>query len=171
MNNTRLDRVSGFVFTIIGALVAVGAWSMPRFDNLGAKIYEAPGLAPALLGCVLSICGVIMILRPSKDSDASDFSFWNEIAGSPANRKRALAAIVLTIGYGAFLFGTIPYILATVIFVFAFIIVFEIFLRSPDASTATYSVFRVLITATLISLIVGFGTHYVFQTLFLVRLP
>jgi putative tricarboxylic transport membrane protein len=171
MNNTRLDRISGFAFATIGALVAAGAWAMPRFENLGAKAYEAPGLAPGLLGCALSICGLVMVLRPAATSDTEDFSYWNKIAGEPANRKRAIAALLLTLAYGAVLFGSIPYVIATTGFVFAFIAVFEIFLRPSGSSAKKRTVSHILIAAGLISLIVGFGTHYVFQTLFLVQLP
>lgn len=171
MNNTRLDRISGLAFAIIGALVAVGAWVMPRFENLGAKAYEAPGLAPGLLGCALSICGLVLVLRPPTTSNTEDFEYWNKIAGEPENRKRAIAALFLTLAYGAVLFGSVPYIIATTGFVFAFIAVFEIVLRPSESTARKRSISYILVAAGLISLIVGFGTHYVFQTLFLVQLP
>lgn len=170
MNNQSLDRITGIVFTCVGILVAFGAWTMPRFENRGASVLEAPGLTPGFLGLGLGLCGLILALRPS-GPDAKDCSFWDKVAGSPANRKRALAALALTLGYGAILFGSMPYVAATSIFIFAFITVFELFLRSPDETGPPPTTFRVLGIAAVIAVAVGFGTQYIFQSLFLVQLP
>ncbi|MEP3428473.1 MAG: tripartite tricarboxylate transporter TctB family protein [Roseibium sp.] len=170
MNNQCLDRISGIVFTCIGAAVAYGSWVMPRFSERGASIYEAPGLTPGLLGVCLGLSGLVLALRRSGYA-AQDHSFWESVAGSPANRKRALVALVLTLTYGAFLFGSVPYVLATSLFVFAFIAVFELFLRSPDDEALRPPTARVLSMAALVALATGFGTQYVFQSLFLVQLP
>lgn len=170
MNNKAIDRITGVVFFIIGALVAYGAWVMPRFENVQAKAFEVPGLTPGLLGCALSFCGLILALRPNSYQADND-NFWREVAGSPVHRKRALAALGLTLGYGVFLFGSVPYVVATFIFVFAFIVIFEIILRPSDVLEKRPSTYRVLAVAALIAVLVSVVTYYVFQTLFLVRLP
>lgn len=169
MNNSSLDRISGVFFTLLGALVVAGAWAMPRYEAQGAPIYQAPGFTPALLGLGLSICGLFLVFRPAGNA-AQDFGFWSDVFGNPANRKRALAAFVLTLGYGGVLFGNMPYIAATFLFIFAFIAVFETLLKPADATKKT-PIWRVFAIAAVIGLVVSFGTHITFQKLFLVQLP
>ncbi|MEH6833090.1 MULTISPECIES: tripartite tricarboxylate transporter TctB family protein [Falsihalocynthiibacter] len=169
MNNSSLDRISGVFFTLLGALVFAGAWAMPRFEAQGAPIYQAPGFTPALLGIGLSICGLFLVFRPAGKA-AEDFGFWSDVLGNSANRKRALAAFALTLGYGAVLFGNMPYVPATFLFIFAFVAVFEIWLKPEDA-TKKMPIWRVLTIAAVLGLIVSFGTHIIFQKLFLVQLP
>lgn len=170
MTNRFLDRLSGAFFMLLGGLVVYGALQMPRFEDRGAAIYETPGFTPGFLGCALSICGLILIFRPARNGSES-LSFWNEVMGISATRKRALAALGLTLGYGAVLFGSIPYLVATFIFVFCFICVFELVLIPSDKPRNAVQVPRVLFFAASLAVLVSFVTHYVFQNLFLVQLP
>lgn len=170
MTNGGLDRLAGIVFAVLGMLVAFGAWQMPRYADRGAQIYETPGFTPGLLGIALTICGVILALRPAS-AGAESYSFWNEVMGSPITRSRALAALVLTLGYGAFLFGSLPYVVATFLFVFAFVVVFELWLTPVDKPKRSGGPYKVLGIAAALGLAVAFVTQYVFQTLFLVQLP
>lgn len=170
MSNLILDRLSGLFFTLLGCLVLVGALQMPRYAERGAAIYETPGFTPGLLGIALAMCGVILILRPAGKA-AQDFSFWNEVMGQAITRKRALAALVLTLGYGAVLFGSVPYLIATFVFVFSFICTFELLLIPADRPRESINAPRVLIIATVLALLVSFATRYIFQSLFLIQLP
>lgn len=170
MSNLILDRLSGLFFTLLGGLVLLGALQMPRYTERGAALYETPGFTPGLLGVALAMCGVILILRPAGTA-GKDFSFWNEVMGAAITRKRALAALVLTLGYGAILFGTVPYLIATFAFVFAFICTFELILIPADKPRETINRPRILMIATALALLVSFATRYVFQTLFLIQLP
>jgi len=167
MTNHALDRLSGLFFAILGFAVAVGAWAMPQFEAQGASIYQSPGLTPGILGLALAICGLILAVRPMR-SDGVEQSYWKTVVGTTVNRNRAIAALALTLTYGAVLFGNVPYVLATFLFVFAFVAVFEVFLK-PEGSTRR--TVPSLVAAALLGLITSVGSQYVFQTLFLVRLP
>lgn len=170
MTNRFLDRLSGVFFMFLGGLVVYGALQMPRFEDRGTAIYETPGFTPGFLGCALLICGLILIVRPDRQGSES-FSFWNEVMGMSATRKRALAALAMTLGYGAVLFGSVPYLVATFVFVFSFVCVFELILIPSDKPRETVQVPRVLFIAAGLALVVSFLTRYVFQNLFLVQLP
>lgn len=167
MTNHTLDRLSGLVFVAFGFAVAFGAWAMPRFEAQGAPAYQSPGLTPGLLGLALAACGLILALRPAGENGA-ERTYWTEVIGTPANRKRALAALALTLMYGAILFGNVPYVLATFAFVFAFVVTFEIILKPEDSRRRARPS---LIAAALLALLTSLGSQYVFQTLFLVQLP
>jgi len=168
LTNHALDRLSGLVFFCLGALVVLGAWRMPRFEAQ-ASIYQAPGLTPGLLGLGLAVCGLILVFR-GKRADADDRTYWDAVLGDVQNRRRAIAALALTLSYGGLLFGLIPYFAATFLFVFAFVTVFEIALPAAEPK-ATPRPYRSIAIAALLAAIVSFSTHYVFETLFLVQLP
>lgn len=167
MTNKSLDRVSGLIFAALGALVILGSLNMPRFEAQGAHAYQAPGLTPGLLGLALAFSGLFLAFRPAGDQGQKT-TFWDTIVGSPVNRKRAAVALVLTLGYAGGLFGNAPFALATFLFVFAFIVTFEILLK-PEGSSPRVGV--TLIAAGVIGLLASFGSQYAFQTLFLIQLP
>ena len=168
MTNGALDKLTGLVFVILGLVVAFGAWQMPRFEDQGAHIYQAPGLTPGLLGLGLAFCGFLLAVRPAK-ADSPDNSFWSDVFGSPRNRRRALAALILTLGYGGGLFGRVPFILATFLFLFAFIVTFELVLHADDQKRA--KPVPVVLIAIGLAAITSVGCQFVFETLFLIRLP
>ncbi|SHH18100.1 tripartite tricarboxylate transporter TctB family protein [Cognatishimia maritima] len=168
MTNHALDRISGLVLCGLGLFVVFGAWSMPRFEAQGASIYQAPGLTPALLGAALALCGALLAFRKAR-ADGKSHSYWDAIAGTPQNRKRALAALALTLSYGAVLFGNVPFLLATFLFVFGFVITFEHWLRPEER--APRHIGKTIGIASLLGISTAFLCQYLFQTLFLVQLP
>lgn len=167
MTNHALDRVSGFIFVVLGLGVMAGAWAMPRFEAQGAPAYQSPGLTPGILGLALALCGLILALRPMQ-ADGAERTYWTTVIGTPANRNRAIAALALTLIYGAVLFGNVPFVWATFAFVFAFVVTFELVLK-PEGSTRRPV--PSLIAASSLALITSLGSQYLFQTLFLVQLP
>ena len=141
---------------------------MPRFAERGASIYEAPGLTPALLGSAMTLAGLLLVVRRKSGDTESDS--WDEIMASPDTRYRAGFALLLTVTYGVLLFGRLPYLLATIAFVFAFIIVFEWSKLCAADQRLGQKITRVLIAAC-IALFASFSTHYLFKNVFLVQLP
>ena len=169
MTNQQLDRISGVIFTSIGILTFVGAWLMPRFTQQGASLYEAPGLTPGFLGIGMSICGLLLATR-RVGKNAEMTNFWDHILGSSINRRRAILAILLTCGYAGVLFGNIPFIPATILFVFAFIVVFEWPSRKAAGVVSRHAI-RTIMAALVIAVVIGFATKFLFQDLFLIQLP
>lgn len=169
MTNRKLDRISGAIFAALGILVAYGAWIMPRFEDRGASMFEAPGLTPGLLGVFLTLCGLALALRPA-DPEDDETGYWDAIAGNPSNRRRCFAALVLTLGYGAGLFGQLPFIPATSIFLFLFIVVFELLLP-PSQTDSRKPAWQVLTIAAVIAIAFSAATNWFFVEIFLVQLP
>lgn len=168
MTNAMLDKATGLVLMFLGLVVTFGAWQMPRFENQGAMIYQAPGLTPGLLGLGLAFCGLLLAIRPAGEA-GSEKSFWSGVMGSSQNRRRALAALVMTIGFGGFLFGNVPFVIATFVFVFAFIVTFEYFLLVEGKTRP--KAFHVMLIAGALAAVTSFLSQFVFETLFLIRLP
>jgi hypothetical protein len=57
------DRLQGFVWIAVSAVIIYGSWTMDRLERHGAALYTAPGLVPGLLGLVILALGVMLAVR------------------------------------------------------------------------------------------------------------
>lgn len=122
------------------------------------------GVAITTLGAVLFIrsarAGGWQIGRSAENNDpATNVDFTNQA-------RRFAIALVLCVGYAAGLVGTVPFWAATGAFVFLFVTVFEWRgNRSPKEHL------RALTMAALLAVVVSGAVTYIFEQIFLVRLP
>jgi hypothetical protein len=162
----RADLVTGVVFTVLGLAIAYFSWTMPRLETRGIHPATVPGLVPGLLGAALALCGAG--LAGKAWLEGRGVPAWREffaVFRSPEAGRFAVAA-GLALFYSLVLVGLVPFWLATALFVFAFILVFETWL-----SPAPKPVARSALWAAIQGLIVGAVVTFVFQYGFLVRLP
>lgn len=161
----RADLVTGLVLAMLGIAVAVESWRMPRFTDVGSDVWTAPGLVPGMLGVALTLMALILVFRSvavlaraeaRPGSDAVEAGGWGRVA----------LAVGLCVGYGAGLVGRVPFWLATFVFAFAFIGIFG--LLEPGGRAAWP---RRLAVAAAVAAAAAIVVPFVFETLFLVRLP
>jgi Tripartite tricarboxylate transporter TctB family len=165
----QADFIAAGVWVAFGLAVMIAAWRMDRLQSQGASLYTAPGLVPGILGAVLFLLGVLLALRAARaEGHRLGAIRW---ASSPETRavvKRVGAFLVLGLAYAAGLVGHggIPFWLATFVFVTGFMLVFD-WTRHREAGQTKRGV--------MLAVVVGAGTafvvSYVFQEVFLVRLP
>lgn len=157
----RADLIAAIVLIALGVAVAYGSWTMPRLENRGIHPASVPGLVPGLLGLALAACGGILAFQ-SRGGGA-------ETPGAEAPDRAGLARLAvatgLTLAYALVLVGTVPFWLATTIFVFVFILVFEWMSDAPRPGVARIAGALVQAVAVAVAAVV------VFERLFLVRLP
>jgi putative tricarboxylic transport membrane protein len=163
----KLDFISARVLIALGAGVVLESLRMPRLENLNINPYTVPGLVPGILGVVLLILGTVLLIRSILRGG------WRISAGSASfgllrhkGLQRLLLALLLTLGYAAILVGRLPFWLATFLFVAAFIILFELLLPLPRTQRL-----RSIVTALIQAVLVAVAVTFVFQEIFLVRLP
>ena len=163
----RADFWFGLGLVALGLAVAIESWRMPRLTELNVHPMTAPGLVPGLLGSVLTVFGVILFLRAARAGGWRP-AWGAAAAGSDlANQTwRFFAALVLCVTYAAGLVGAIPFWAATGIFVLLFIAVFE---WRRERSPAGH--LRAIALAGLQAAVVAAVVTYIFQEIFLVRLP
>lgn len=162
----RADLVSALVWIAIGAAIAVGAWRMDRLENLHINKYEIPGLVPGLLGSAIVVLGLLLAARALRAGALAP-------AGAPAERPagtRVYMALVIgaMLAYSVVLVGHgIPFWLATLLFVSAFIFFFD---RERQRALG-----RGTARQALLALVYGAATSALvslaFQNIFYVRLP
>jgi len=166
------DFLFGILWTGLGLAIAIGSWRMDRLEAQGVDPYSVPGLVPGMLGVLLACFGLLLLLRgwrgrpPAALQDAAPPD-EGAGAGGTAEPWRIGLALLLCLGFGLGLLGRgPPFWLAAFLFVFLAIVLFELPDRRRDG-TLTRGTARAALVAGLGSAAVTF----VFQEIFLVRLP
>ena len=164
----KADFVTGLMLIALGIATVVASLQMPRFAELDINPYTVPGLVPGALGVVILVLGGALFVRAAR---AGGWRLTERAPGrgaslsDPGTRNLALA-IVLCLGYAAGLVGRAPFWLATFLFVAAFVAAFE----WPLARTQTERLRR-LAFAVIFAAAASAAVTFVFQEIFLVRLP
>jgi hypothetical protein len=170
----RADFITGLVLILLGVAVVWASLDMPRFAERNANPYTAPGLVPGLLGAIILALGAILFGRAARVIlfvRAARTGGWRlawpaaQRRADPGIRRLALS-IALCLVYAGGLVGTLPFWLATFLFITAFVILFEWPLATDRAERA-----RRLAFAPLLAAVIAVGVTVLFQYVFLVRLP
>ena len=172
----RTDFYSGLATLVIGLFALVESLRMPRLEHLNVNPYTVPGLVPGLLGAILTVLGLVLLLRGLKGPRAAaeepptpDHNVDDSIETGfrlTDSWKRVFLALGTTVGYAGFLFGQVPFVIATALFVFAFTVGAEWLNRTRPRSLA-----KTAVAALVLALVMAFAVQYVFVELFRVRLP
>lgn len=164
----KADFVTGLVFFALGIVTLIESLRMPRFEHLGVNPYSAPGVVPGALGVILALLGGVLAVRAARAGGfrlGADIVRGSSLWRQPSVRRFALA-FAMTFVYAALLVGTLPFWLATGLFVFSFIAAFE----WPTHKTRKARL-RGLAIAGAEAAVVAAGVSFVFSELFLVTLP
>ncbi len=162
----KADLVTSLLLIVLGLGAVIESWRMPRLEELAVNPYTVPGIVPGLLGAIIVLLGMILLVRALRRGG------WRLDAGGVLellrreSARRLYLSLVLTFGYAAGLVGKIPYWLATVIFVFLFITLFE--WQSAAAPSQRVKAMGIALAQ---AVVVTAAVTAVFQYLFLVRLP
>lgn len=153
------DRLDGPFWIVLGAAIVVGSLRIDRLEAQGVEWFAAPGLLPAVLGLLIGLCGVWLSLRgwrapavvSAQDADA------------PAGGWRRIGVTLgLCLGFALLLVGRgLPFGVAAGLYLFAHISL----LQWPERGA------RCLPVALAVAVVTGLAVPYVFEQLFLVRLP
>lgn len=164
----KADFVTGLVFIALGIATVVASVEMPRFAELDVNTYTAPGLVPGVLGVVILVLGGVLFLRAAHAGGwrlaerTAQATPWRTHPGM----RRVLLSVALCLLYAAGLLGRLPFWLATFLFVAAFVILFEWPLAADRSDRLRRVAFAIVLGA-----VISAATSFVFQEIFLVRLP
>lgn len=158
------DLVTGAIWLLVAGAIMAGAWTMDRLEHLSPVIYTAPGLVPGLLGAGMALMAILLMVRGVRGGALAQMQ-WPDI--KLADHWRLVAAMVLCLGFAVGLIGRgLPFWSAAAIYVATFVIVFQFPERRADGSLA-----RGAVVAVIFACVSGLAIHFLFQDLFLVRLP
>jgi len=131
---------------------------MPTFTDQGTPLYVAPGVVPAFHGVVLAILSVVLGVRAVLRGALRAAP----VGVAAQNLGRVGLAAVLAVGFAVGLVGRVPFWLAAALFIFTFIMAFE--LRGGGLA-------RKAAIAMGIGLVTGVGITLLFERVFLIRMP
>jgi Tripartite tricarboxylate transporter TctB family len=158
----KRDFVSGLAFVALGIATVVESLRMPAFAELEAEFYTAPGIVPGLLGAGLALLGALLSLHAAAGQDRGQAA----TAGADHAWPQVGAAFALCMVYAGVLVSRIPFQLATFLFIVAFILTFELWDARLRARWRRQTIIAVALAALL-----AFGISYLFEAIFLIRLP
>ena len=147
---------------VFGAAVLAGSGRMDRLENLHINPWSAPGLMPGVLGALMIVFGAALALRAFRERAPQ--------AGTDAAQpSRVTLALVLCFGYAAGLLGHgLPYWLTSAAFLFLAICAF----RWLDRDAETWaSPARLALSSAAIAICAALAIGFLFEQVFLVRLP
>jgi hypothetical protein len=167
-NMPKADFLASITLIAFGIWVAVHAFNMPRFENFGADPFSVPGIVPGILGTIISVLSLLVFIRSVRRKGyrlGLNAAVLKNTIQNPAFKRMSVTCLVC-VTYGLGMVGYINYYLATFLYVFAFLILFQV-----DFSEKFFIQRKTIIgsftQAVLISGVVG----AVFRYLFLVDLP
>ena len=159
--SARADLVSGGLWVVIGAAIAVGSWRMDRLAAQGVEWFTAPGLLPGILGVAIVLAALLIVVRAAR----TGVSAKSEKPRS--NLGRAALTLALCLGFAAGLVGHgLPFWIAASAYLFLHIFLLQLAERRAAGQVANGAV-----VAAAIALGAGIGVSLIFQEVFLVRLP
>lgn len=160
----RTDLISGLVVSVVGTAGFVEALRMPRFEARNADPFTVPGLTPGIVSLVIAVLGLMLVLRALAGRGSSEplpIGVWPE-----GSVKRTLFTVATVVIYGGALFGRIPFMAATALFIFVFTVGAEWLNPQRRMGLPALSAWAVAL-----ALVAAFAIHYVFTAVFHIRLP
>lgn len=162
----RADFWTGIVLAALGIAALIACLDMPRFEERQINPYTVPGLVPGMIAAVITLLGFLLTLRALKQGSVRPTPVIQPGGDATAAGTRLILTLVLTLLYAGGLVGRLPFWLATGLFVFAFVALLEWRKGWPPAER-----FRAVAFAAVYAVIVAAIVTWVFQEIFLVRLP
>lgn len=164
--SARADLFGSIAWIAFGLSIVAGALAMDRLEQFGAALYTAPGLVPGVLGATIALLGLLLALRSVRAGAIAGLAQpWAPTPEGRSSLKRVSVATALSLIYTLGLIGRVPFPLATALFVFVFIMAFDLNVGAP--SRLSRRAMLAAITAIATSVVVT----VVFERIFLVRLP
>jgi hypothetical protein len=161
----RADLITAVVLVVLGLAVFYFSWTMDRLEVRRIHPSTIPGLVPMCLGAALTLCGGLLAVRSWRlDERGGGAALLRSLLSWQS--VRILTILALALVFTLVLMGRMPFWLAAGIFIFSFITLFEtVMADAPKPLVPT------LLWAAGIAAAGGGGIWYVFERIFLVRLP
>jgi|SRR5687768_13921091 len=164
--SARADLVGSAAWIAFGLAIVGGSLAMDRLEQFGATLATAPGLVPGVLGATIAALGALLALRALRTGGVAGLKQrWQPAPERRNALVRTAVATVLALVYTLGFVGRISFPISTALFVFAFIMVFDLSdtARTPLRRRAAIAAVIAVATAAIVTL--------VFERIFLVRLP
>jgi hypothetical protein len=161
----RADFYGGLAWIALGMAIGIASWRMDRLERMGVSFFTAPGLVPGVLGVLIAACGMVLAARAWQHG-AFGVVQRPPVLLRPDVLARVGVTLVLCLAFSIVLVGRVPFWTAAAAYLFVQIAV----LQYPERK-ARGEVVRGLVVAAAIGLGAAGTIAFLFQEIFLVRLP
>ena len=159
------DAVSAVAWALLGGVIVIASWRLDRLENLGINAWSVPGLTPGVIGVLIVVLALVLGLqsRGKPGNTAPE----EEAGEAPPSMRRSVAAAALCVAFAGLSLGHgLPFVVEAAAFVFAFITLFSL-----PAWRAEGRLARGLATALVVAVASSAAIAWLFESVFLVRLP
>ena len=160
-----VDLTVTVILLAIGIAQFVGGLTMDRLEMRRIHPASIPGLLPMILGIAITIVAGLQLWGLMRLRDNDDGAHVSGLIAR-AELLKLLGLIAICAAYALFLVGRIHFWAASSLFVASFIIIFEFSSGMPRRA-----LFFMIARAVIIAVAFGGALSYLFEDLFLVRLP
>ncbi len=167
-NMPRADFITSIILIVFGIGVIWTSLAMPRFEDQGGSFYDSPGIVPGIIGVLITALSVYLLFRSIRRR-GWQLGLTGRSVGDTLKDETSVRMLITTatgVLYGLVLLRFLHFIASTLIFIFAFIMLFE-YDRKRSAGTQV----KTIVFAVLVSVLTTGAVYGVFQYLFLVNLP
>ena len=167
-NMPKADFLMSMLFILFGGFVIIISSRMPNFADQNANPYSAPGVVPSILGVIFVILGLVMLIRSIFKKGyrlgitGTNISAWFR----DQTTHRFLITLILSVIYALILLGRMHFMLATGLYMFTFVVLFEY-----KRGTGLFAQKKTFLMALLLAVITSGSIYWVFRYLFLVNFP
>ena len=163
----RGDLLSAAFWALLGGAVVIASWRMDRLVDRGINPLSAPGLTPGVIGALVLVLALVLAWRALRRPDAASAA-TDDAATPPVTtlRRTLLAAALCVLFAGVALGHGLPFAAEAAAFIFVFTSVF-----SWPTWRAERRVARGVAQTLAVALTAAFAISWLFESVFLVRLP
>ena len=163
----RAELLSAAFWVALGSAILIASWRMDRLTHQGITVWSAPGLLPGAVGLLMVLFAFVLALQAWRGSPAGSAAAAAERpASSNGLRQSALAALLCLIFAGASLGHGLPFQVEAAIFIVLFTAAFRWAEWQASGRTA-----RGLAEAAAVAMVTATAIGWLFESVFLVRLP
>jgi putative tricarboxylic transport membrane protein len=181
LDTAKADKWTSLVFFALGLAMLIGGFTMDRLEIRQIHPASIPGLVPMILGAAMMLCSLLLFrsARNRSGDDPSDHlandapaNTGDEPSGTtgPSLSNLGFAALYSII-YAIFLVGSMPFALATAIYIAAFYLHFTWHQGTGNAQAPLNRRLLHLAFGIGFAALSAYAIASLFQYGFLVRLP
>lgn len=160
----RGELLSAAGWAVLGAVILVASWRMDRLADRGINPWSAPGLTPGVVGALMILLGLVLALQSRRLPVEPDTEPGPEPPGAVG---RTLLAVALCVGFaGSSLGHGLPFVVEGAVFIFVFTTLFSLSQWRVQARVG-----RALAQTLVIAVAASASVSWLFESVFLVRLP
>jgi len=167
-NMPRADFLTSIFLIVLGIGIIWATVAMPRFEDQGGSFYDSPGIVPGIIGVLVTALSIYLLVRSIRRR-GWQLGLNGRTVGAALKDEttiRMLITVATGVIYGLVLLRFLHFIASTLIFVFAFIVLFEY-----DRKRSIASQWKTILFAVVTSVLTTGAVYGTFQYLFLVNLP